>query len=341
MLRMMERLAAACEKEEKQGRKETRRKAMQVVTSVSGFARAAKNCQPLVDFYNKWNLELVNSEYAHLYWKLFREKSPNTQNAAFCWAVLLRRVFDEQKLPRDTSSALSLHRSIYLCVKTTFHNTAVFQAFALELMNIIFPRYAITNTEVRRSDKVWFTYSGGRTFGVFNYLPYDALWIGTRADHAGEGRTVEALAAFCSRRNLGVDMDHLGREYRDIFEEELPAAPFPADAWAAFLKRVLDENKLEYRRYDSVFERAVWLCLLPTFPANRQDFVAELADLLFPNDAPCEVFEDDDVYDDDDGGEVVLLENVVKVAFRQRSGGPLFSFRFDARDGSIEFGLNL
>ena len=326
MLRTMERLVGAQEKEE------TRRKAMQVVTSVSGFARAAKTCQPLVDFYDKWKLRLLERRYAMQYERLFEDSAPSTSNAAFCWAVFLRRVFNDSKLPRDTQHTMELDRSMELCVETEFTGPAQFQAFALELLNLIFPGYAITNTEVEDTDRVWCTYRGGRTFGVFNFLPYDAIWIGTKANHAVEGRTVEALAEFCSRRNLRIDMGRLDRTYRDIFGEELPNAPFPADAWAAFLKRVLDENELVWHRDDNpVFERSVSLCLLPTFPTNRKEFVAELAGLLFPNDAPC------DVYDEEDA--VPGVGDLLQVAFQRRRGGPLFGFCFDARGGSIALGL--
>lgn len=332
MLRMMERLAAAQEKEEKE---ETRRKAMQVVTSVSSFARAAKNCKPLVDFYNKWKLQLRDIEYASQYELVFHEKAPHRESAAFCWAVFLRRVFDENKLPRDTRLSMRLDRSIQLCVKTKFTDPAQFQAFALELLNLIFPGYAITNTEVEntgvRVQSVWCSYEGGRTFAVFNFLRYDGA-IGTKANHAGEGRTVRALAEFCSRRNLRIDMDRLGRTHRDIFDEELPGAPFPADAWAAFLKRVLDENELVWHMgNDEVFERSVSLCLLPTFPTNRKEFAAELAGLLFPNDAPCDVYDEEDV--------VPGVGDLFRVAFRRRRDGPLFGFCFDARGGSITLGL--
>jgi len=327
MLRMMERLVAAQEEGE------TRRKAMQVVTSVSGFARAAKNCGPLVEFYKKWNLQLREGQYAMRYSELFEEEeAPNTRNAAFCWAVFMRRVFDERRSPRDTRHAMELDRSIPLCVMTRFTPPAQFQAFALELLHLIFPGYAITNTDVEDTGKVWYTYSGGRTFGVFNYLPYDGLWIGTKANHADEGRTVEALAEFCSRRHLRVDIDRLRRTYRDIFGEELSDAPFPADAWAAFLKRVLDENRLSWHRDDNpVFERSVSLCLLPTFPANRKEFAAELVGLLFPNDAPCDVFDEEDA--------VFGVDDILQVAFRQGRDGPLFGFCFDARGGSITLGL--
>jgi len=332
MLRMMERLVAACEKEEKQGRKETRRKAMQVVTSVSGFARAAKNCQPLVEFYNKWKLQLHERSYALGYEELFQEEPPKTRDAAFLWAVFMRRAFDERKLLRDTSHEMELDKSIQLCVMTRFTPPAQFQAFALELLHLIFPGYAITNTEVRRSDKVLCTYSGGLTFGVFNFRLGDTILIGTKANHAGEGRTVEALAEFCSRRHLRVDIDRLRRTYRDIFDEELPDAPFPADAWAAFLKRVLDENRLSWHRDDNpVFERSVSLCLLPTFPANRREFAAELVRVLFPNDAPCEVYDEDDA--------LPGVDDLPQVAFRQGRDGPLFGFCFDPRGGSIALGL--
>ena len=326
MLRMMERLAAAQEKEE------TRPKAMQVVTSVNRFAHAAKNCRPLVEFYTKWNLRLDERRYALQYELVFDDTAPCTDNAAFCWAVFMRRVFDERKLPLDTRHIMELDQSIQLCVRTRFTDTAQFRAFTLELLNLIFPGYAITNTEVEDTDRVWCTYRGGRTFGVFNLLPYDAIWIGTKANHAVEGRTVEALAEFCSRRNLRIDMGRLDRTYRDIFGEELPNAPFPADAWAAFLKRVLDENELVWHRDDNpVFERSVSLCLLPTFPTNRKEFVAELAGLLFPNDAPC------DVYDEEDA--VPGVGDLLQVAFQRRRGGPLFGFCFDARGGSIALGL--
>jgi hypothetical protein len=329
----MERLlVAAQENEETQEKGETRRKAMQVVTSVSRFARAAKNCGPLVEFYKKWNLRLDEGLYAMLYSELFEEEAPNTRNAAFCWAVFMRRVFDNRRFLRDTCHAMELDQSIRLCVMTRFTPRAQFQAFALELLDLIFPRYEITNTEVEDIDSVWCTYSGGLTFGVFNFLPDDAIWIGTKANHAGEGRTVEALAEFCSRRNLRVDMDRLRRTYRDIFHGELPDAPFSADAWAAFLKRVLDENRLIWHRDDNpVFERSVSLCLLPTFPANRKEFAAELVGLLFPNDAPCRVYDEEDA--------VPGVRDLFRVAFRRRGGGPLFGFCFDARGGSIALGL--
>ena len=228
---------------------------------------------------------------------------------------------------------MRLDRSIQLCVVTEFTDTAPFHAFALELLNLIFPRYAITNTDVDHPDKVWCSYEGGRTFGVFNFLLYDTSFcIGTKANHAREGRTVEALAEFCSRRNLRIDMDRLGRTHRDIFDEELPGAPFPADAWAAFLKRVLDENELVWHMgNDEVFERSVSLCLLPTFPTNRKEFAAELAGLLFPNDAPCDVYDEEDV--------VPGVGDLFRVAFRRRRDGPLFGFCFDARGGSITLGL--
>jgi|GEM_PF-2969470 len=332
MLRTMERLVAAQENEETQEKEETRRKAMQVVTSVSGFARAAKNCGPLVEFYNKWNLQLVEPQYWMQYERIFDDKAPLRRNAAFRWAVFVRRVFNEKKLPLDKQISMVLDGSIELCVQTEFTGPAQFQAFALELLNLIFPGYAITNTEMQGTDKVWCSYKGGRTFGVFNCLPFGPIWIGTKANHAGEGRTVEALAEFCLRRNLEIDIDSLGRTYRDIFDEELPDASFPADAWAAFLKRVLDENELVWSRgANPVFERSVSLRLFPTFPDNRKEFVAELAGLLFPNDAPCRVYDEEDA--------VPGVRDLFRVAFRRRGGGPLFGFCFDARGGSIALGL--
>jgi hypothetical protein len=157
------------------------------------------------------------------------------------------------------------------------------------------------------------------------------LHIGTLADHTKEGRRVEALAEFFTRRCLVLKSEDMRTLYRRILgQQPPPAGTPPADAWAEFLKRVLDENELPSSRHSDVFERSVQLCL-DTTVTSHASFAVGLANLLFPKGAPCTMYDADD--------DNPSTPNQIMIPFRKHADGPLFGFLFPKDQPGVEFGI--
>ena len=327
---------------------ETRRQAMEVATNLNKTAHAVKNCGPLVAFFRKWNLQIDHESLAFHLEHILGDATPNTENAALSWAVFIRRVFSENKLPYDRRPEMVFDRSISLCLRQP-HRTNPgplrprnphadqFAAFARELFTTIFPGDELgeVDTLVDELDHSGYDWAiatctpRALTFRL-SFTTQQGMYIGILADHTNEGRSVTALAEFFTRRFLILKSVDLVTLYEQILRQPPPhiGTP-PADAWAEFLKRVLDANRLPYPRRSNVFERSVQLCLDNTVTSHA-GFAAGLANLLFPREAPCTMY-----------ANTSNDPNQIMIPFTKRDDGLRFGFLFTVNPPGLEFGILL
>ena len=345
--------AAECLVDSLSDREDTRRKAVEVATSLNKTARAVKNCGPLMDFFRRWELKIDHESLAFHHKHTLGDPTPYMGNAALSWAVFIRRVFSENKLPYDQQPEMEFERSVSLCLRQPHRSERRsdpgayqfripsahrFEDFANELFAVIFPGYELGEVDTDIDDYylpayIWATATctprrSALTFRLSYTDDARGMRIGTVADHTNEGRSVEALAEFFTRRSQLLKSDDMRTLYRQILRQEPPPAATPsADQWAEFLKRVLDANELPSSRPRDVFVRSVQLCLgkIVTYPDS---FAAGLANLLFPRGAPCTMGDADP-----------STPNQIMVPFRKHDDGPLFGFLFTVDQPGVEFGI--
>jgi hypothetical protein len=343
--------AAECLVDSLSGREDTRRKAVEVATSHNKTAHAVKNCGPLMDFFRRWELKIDYESLAFHHKHTLGDPTPYVGNAALSWAVFVRRVFSENKLPYDQRPEMEFERSVSLCLRQPHKSdpgayrfripgAGEFEEFARELFAAIFPGVTLDRVDTDLDDYYMPAYTfasmtctprqSALTFRL-SYTDGRGLHIGTLADHTNEGRRVEALAEFFTRRSLLLKSEDMRTLYRQILRQEPPPAATPsADAWAEFLKRVLDENELPSSHHSDVFERSMQLCLGNIVP-YPDSFAAGLANLLFPRGAPCTMGDADD--------NNPSTPNQIMVPFRKHDDGPLFGFLFTVDQPGVEFGI--
>ena len=251
---------------------------MEVATSHDKTARAVKKCGPLMDFFHKWELKIDHESLAFHHKHTLDDPIPYTGNAALSWAVFIRRVFSENKLPYDQQPEMKFERSISLCLRQPCRSdigarrfripgAGEIEEFARELFAAIFPGDTLHRVDTDLDDYYMPAYTfasmtctprqSALTFRL-SYTDERGLHIGTLADHTKEGRSVEALAEFFTRRCLVLKSEDMRSLYQRILRQAPPRIETPpADLWAEFLKRVLDENELPSSRHRDVFERSV------------------------------------------------------------------------------------